>query len=111
MKESYSEFLARNAGPESYAGRGNTAGVVTAGVQPGVVSELRKQGRPECRRYRAGGRQHDHSRYRQDGDRFGGVEELQHGWKPHAREPGDPVSLSTSVIDSGPKTPQEVQRT
>jgi len=37
MKESYSEVLARHAGPESYADRGNTLGVATAGVHTGTV--------------------------------------------------------------------------
>ena len=37
MKESYSEVLARHAGPESYAGGGNIAGVATAGVHAGPV--------------------------------------------------------------------------
>ena len=110
MKESYSEILAKNAGPESYAVDGNIGCVVTAGVQLGAAIELRKHGRSERRRRRAGGRQHDRSRYGRGCDWFGGVEELMHGWKPQAREPGDPTSLSKSVIDSDPKTPQEVQR-
>ena len=37
MKESYSEVLARHAGPESYAGGGNITGVATAGVHSGPV--------------------------------------------------------------------------
>ncbi len=37
MKESYSEVLARHVGPESYADRGNTMGVATAGVHAGPV--------------------------------------------------------------------------
>ena len=37
MKESCSEVLARHAGPESYAGGGNIAGVATAGVHAGPV--------------------------------------------------------------------------
>ena len=37
MKESYSEALARHAGSESYADRGNTVGVATAGVHAGPV--------------------------------------------------------------------------
>jgi hypothetical protein len=37
MKESYSEVLAGHAGPESYADRGNTLGVATAGVHAGPV--------------------------------------------------------------------------
>ncbi len=32
MKESYSEVFARHAGPESYADRGNTMGLATAGL-------------------------------------------------------------------------------
>ena len=35
MKESYSEDLASHAGPESYAGGGNTAGVATTGEHTG----------------------------------------------------------------------------
>jgi hypothetical protein len=37
MKESYSEVLARHAGPESYADQGNAVGVATAGVHAGPV--------------------------------------------------------------------------
>ena len=37
MQESYSEVLARHAGPESYADRGNTLGVATTGVHAGPV--------------------------------------------------------------------------
>lgn len=111
MKESYDEIPARNVGPESYAVEGNLEGVVTARVQPGAVSELRNHGLSECRHPRAGGRQHGHSRYGREDERFGGVEEPRHGWKPQTREPGDPVSLSEEVADSGPKTPPEVQRT
>ena len=37
MKESYSEVLARHAGPESYADGGDTVGVATAGVHAGPV--------------------------------------------------------------------------
>ena len=37
MKESYSEAPARHADPESYADRGNTLGVATAGVHAGPV--------------------------------------------------------------------------
>lgn len=111
MKVSYSEILARNAGPESYADRGNTLGVVTAGVQPGAVIELRKQSPSECRRRRGRGRQHEWHRYWRDVVRFGGVKELRHGWKSQTREPGDPKRTSASVTDVGPKTPQEVQRT
>jgi hypothetical protein len=37
MKESYSEDLASYAGPESYAGSGNTLGVATTGVHAGKL--------------------------------------------------------------------------
>ena len=111
MQASHSEILAKNTGPESYADHGNMVGVVTAGEQLGAAMELRKQSRSERRHCRGSGRQHDRSRYRRDCDRFGGVKELRHGWKLQTREPGDPVSLSASVTDSGSKTPLEAQRT
>ena len=111
MKESYSEVLARYAGPESYADDGNIVGVVTAGVHPGPVIELRKQVVPMCRHPLARGRQHQPSRYWPDSVGRGGVEDLEHGWKLQTREPGDPTRLSEEVADSGPKTLQEVTRT
>jgi hypothetical protein len=37
MNESYSEVLARHAGPESYAGGGNVTGVAMAGAHAGPV--------------------------------------------------------------------------
>jgi hypothetical protein len=37
MQESYSENLASYAGPESYAGGGDTAGVATTGVHTGKL--------------------------------------------------------------------------
>ena len=111
MKESYSEIVARYAGPGSYADGGNTVGVVTAGVHPGPDIELRKQVLPECRRCLACGRQYHQDRYWQDLGGLGGVEDLEHGWKLQTREPGDPRSLSEEVTDSGPKTPPEARRT
>ncbi len=39
MKESYGEVLARHAGPESYAGGGNTVGVATTGVHAGPATQ------------------------------------------------------------------------
>ncbi len=111
MKESYSEILARYAGPESYADDGNIVGVVTAGVHPGPDIELRKQVLFECRHRLARGRQHRQGRNGQDLGELGGVEDLEHGWKLQTREPGDPTSLSEEVADSGPKTLQEVKRT
>ncbi len=111
MKESYSEIVARYAGPESYADGGNTVGVVTAGVHPGPDIELRKQAVPMCRHPLARGRQHQSGRYWQDLVGRGGVEDPEHGWKLQTREPGDPRSLSEKVADSGPKTPPEATRT
>ena len=111
MKESYSEILARYAGPESYADGGNTVGVVTAGVHPGPEIELRKQAVPLCRHPLARGRQHRPGRYWRDWGGRGGVEDLEHGWKLQTREPGDPTSLRKEVVRSGPKTPPEVTRT
>ena len=93
MKESYSEIVARYAGPESYADDGNIVGVVTAGVHPGPEIELRKQAVPLCRHPLARGRQHQPSRYRQDLVGRGGVEDPVHAWKLQTREPGDPVSF------------------
>ena len=111
MKESYNEILAKYVGPESYADGGNTVGVVTAGVHLGLGIELRKQVFLECRHLRSGGRQHRTGRYCQDLRGLGGVEDPEHGWKLQTREPGDPMSLSEEVADSGLKTPPEVKQT
>ena len=111
MQESYSETVARYAGPESYADDGDIVGVVTAGVHPGPEIELRKQAVPMCRHPLARGRQHQSGRDWQDLAGRGGVEDLEHGWKLQTREPGDPTSLSEEVADSGPKTLLEVTRT
>ena len=48
MKESYSEIVAEYAGPESYAGNGNIAGVAMAGVHAGPEIELRYQAIPRA---------------------------------------------------------------
>jgi hypothetical protein len=111
MKESYSETVARYAGPKSYADDGNIVGVVTAGAHPGPGIELRKQVVPMCRHSLARGRQHQSGRYWQDLAGRGGVEDLEHGWKLQTREPGDPPSLRKEVIRSGTKTPSEATRT
>ena len=110
MRESYSEILARYAGPESYADDGNIVGVVTAGVHPGPEIELRKQVVPMCRHPLARGRQHPPSRDWQDLGGRGGVEDLEHGWKLQTREPGDPTGLRKEVVRSDPKTPPEITR-
>lgn len=111
MKESYSEILARYAGPESYADDGNIVGVVTAGVRPGPDIELQKQVDPMCRHPLARGRQHQPRRDWQDLVGRGGVEDLEHGRKLQTREPGDLPSLRKEVVRSGPKTLQEATRT
>ena len=98
MKESYSEIVARYAGPESYADRGDTMGVVTAGVHPGPEIELRKQVVPMCRRSLARGRQHQPGRYWQDLVGRGGVEDPEHGWKLQTREPGDPIGSPALML-------------
>ena len=91
MKESYSEVLARHAGPESYADGGNTVGVATAGVHTGPEIELRNQAIFACRHCYAGGRQHRIDRTGKIKHERGGVEGLEHVWKLQAREPGDPI--------------------
>jgi hypothetical protein len=111
MKESYNEILAKNVGPESYADRGNTVGVVTAGVRLGPDIELRKQAFPECRHRRASGRQHRQERYWRVPRGLGGVEDPGHGRKLQTREPGDPMSLLEEVTSSGPQKLQEWTRT
>ena len=91
MKESYSEVLARHAGPESYADGGNTVGVATTGVHAGPVLSSVNSFIPcadvvqtaegkivVCARWQA----HDER---------GGVGDLVHVWKLQAREPGDPI--------------------
>jgi hypothetical protein len=111
MKESYSEVLARYAGPESYADDGNIVGVVTTGVHIGPGIELRNQGYLVCPHCLAGGRQHRRGRHWQDLGEHDGVEGLVHVWKLQAREPGDPFGLLEEVASSGPATLQEVLRT
>ena len=111
MKESYSEVLARHAGPESYADDGNIVGVATAGVHAGPVLSSVNSFIP-C----ADGVQAPEGkiiagvlwRARRG---HGGVEDLVHVWKLQAREPGDPIRLLEEVASSGPRTPQEVMRT
>lgn len=105
------KILAKYAGPESYADRGNTMGVATTGAHLGPEIELRKVAYFACRHFQACGRQHRDDRFGEIALGRGGVKGLEHGWKPQTREPGDPTSLSEEVADSGPKTPPEAQRT
>ena len=111
MKESYSEILARYAGPESYADGGNAMGVATAGVHLGPENESRNVHRPVCRPSRTKGRQHPVDRNGEGERGHGGIYGPRHGWKLQAREPGDPASPSEEVADGGPETSQRVPRT
>ena len=111
MKESYSEAVAEHAGPESYADGGNIVGVATAGVHSGLEIELRNAPLLACRHFQACGRQHRIDRSGKIGLGRGGVEGPEHEWKLQTREPGDPMSLSEEVVDSGPKTSPRAHRT
>ena len=95
MKESYSEVLARHAGPESYANRGNTVGVATAGVHAGPATQ-RVPGSVNRFISRADVVQTAEGKIVvcvrwQAHDERGGVGDLVHVWKLQAREPGDPI--------------------
>ena len=91
MKESYGEVPARHAGPESYAGGGNTVGVATTGVHagPALSSVNRFISRADVVQT-AEGNIIASDRWRARDGR-GGVEDLAHVWKLQAREPGDPI--------------------
>lgn len=111
MKESYGEVLARHTGPELYADDGDIVGVATAGVRLGPANELRNMHLLVCRPSLTRGRQYRASRHGKSGTGHNGVYDLEHGRKLQTREPGDPMSLSEEVADSGPKTSRRVQRT
>jgi len=91
MKESYSEILARYAGPESYAGGGNTVGVATAGVHAGPEIELRYPAIPRADTVRLVEGNIEASEIGEFAHERGGVEGLEHAWKLQTREPGDPI--------------------
>ena len=110
MKESYSEDLASHTGPESYADRGNTVGVATAGENLGLVIESRYVHRPACRPARARGRQHPKIARARSKER-GGACELWHGRKLQTRAPGDPIGLMDLVTMSGSETSPRATRT
>jgi len=73
MKDSYGEILARCAGPESYAGAGNSVGVATAGVRLGPEIESRNVHRRVCRPSRAKGRLHPVARHGESDRGHGGI--------------------------------------
>jgi hypothetical protein len=110
MKESYSEVMARHAGPESYADRGNTMGVATAGVHAGPVLSSVNRFIPCADAVQTAEGNIASSVNWQVRSERGGVEDLEHVWKLQAREPGDPISLLEEVASSGPRTPPEVMR-
>ena len=112
MKESYSEALAKHAGPESYADDGDIVGVATARVHAGPVlsSVIRFIPCADVVQSAEGNIVSGVETWRAR-DEHGGVEDLVHVWKLQAREPGDPIGLLEEVASSGPKTPQEVMRT
>ncbi len=96
MKESYSEVLARHAGPESYADRGNTLGVATAEVHAGPVLSSVNIFIPCADVVQTAEGNIDRAIWQA---RFGhgGVEDLVHVWKLQAREPGDPIGSSAAT--------------
>jgi hypothetical protein len=111
MQESYSEVLARHAGPESYADGGDTVGVATTGVHAGPVSSSEIRFFSCADAVQTVGRQDRYVRYGQARSGHGGVEDLAHAWKLQVREPGDPIGRLEEVASRGSKTPLEVRRT
>ena len=111
MKESYSEVFARHAGPESYADRGNTLGVATAGVYAGPVLSSVNRFIPCADVVQTAEGNIASCALWQVRREHGGVEDLEHAWKLQAREPGGPIILLEEVDSSGPRTPPEAMRT
>lgn len=108
MKESYSEIAAEYAGPESYAGHGNMAGVATARVHAGPEIELRYQAIPRAHTVKlVEGNIESIATGKIDLGR-GGVEGLEHVWKLQTREPGDPIG---SLGHAGTARCRDGQRT
>ncbi len=102
MKESYSEILARYAGPESYADSGNIVGVATAGVHAGPEIELRYQAISRADTVKLVEGNIELVVNGKTGIERGGVEGLEHVWKLQAREPGDPFgSLGHAAMAHG----------
>jgi hypothetical protein len=115
MKESYSEVLARHAGPESYADDGNIVGVATAGAHAGPVLSSVIYVFPRADAVQTVEGNISSRAKRQARSERGGVEDLVHVWKLQAREPGGPIGLLEAPkghpASSGSRTPQEVMRT
>jgi hypothetical protein len=107
MKESYSEVLAKHAGPESYAGHGNMAGVATAGVHAGPEIELRYQAIPRAHTVKlVEGNSESIATGKIDFGR-GGVEGPEHAWKLQTREPGDPIGCLHPAVTARCKDGQK----
>lgn len=111
MQESYSEILARYAGPESYADAGNSVGVATAGVHLGSEIESRKVHRPVCRPARARGRLHPVARHGESDRGHGGIYGPSMGGNFKRENRETLFRLAEEVAVSGPKTSLRVQRT
>ena len=105
MQKSYSEVLARRAGPESYAEGGNTLGVATAGVHAGPVLSSVNRFIP-CADVVQTAEGNIARAYWQARFEHGGVEDLEHVWKLQTREPGDPISSLATT----PRTVSEPHR-
>ena len=107
MRESYSEVLARHAGPESYADHGNMMGVATTGVHAGPVLSSVNHFIPCADAVLvAEGKTDRASDGKHDTDTAESKTWSMHG-KLQAREPGDPIGLLEEVASSGQKTPLE----
>lgn len=111
MKESYSEILARYAGPELYADAGNSVGVATAGGYLGPEIESRNVHRPVCRPSRAKGRLHPDARQGESVRGHGGIygPGMDGYFKRENRE--TLLRLTEEVAASGPETSPRVHRT
>jgi hypothetical protein len=110
MEESYSEILARYAGPESYADDGNIVGVATAGVHGGPEIELRHQAVPCADTVKLVEGNIESIANGKIGLEHGGVEGLEHVWKLQAREPGDPVGSLSRPVTAGDKDGQSTSQ-
>ena len=88
MKEPYREGVANHSNPESCAGDRKAAGEALTGAHAGQPSssEITSSACRPCAR----GRPHVRRRQSRVVCRRCGVEDPEHAWKLHAREPGDP---------------------
>ncbi len=90
MKESYRKGVASHPDPESCAGGGNTSGEALTGAHTGQLLSSESTS-PACRPTGLQGKATSGSpSSREEAPGRCGVEEPEHVWKLHAREPGDP---------------------